>query len=598
VNKEYLFSNLGFLCEPKREISDKRLRTKWNSIPYETGGFKGEMLVSLGSSKANDVFLNPELEGWYKIFVGLYAVNYHTSGLEMKLSSDKAFVKISTSMQREYSEHIVEDVFWKCAKMDGEKIVIGKHLAKDYAFDAMIAWIRLVPMTDEEVQHYHYEKSRTDTKRIYATNDMHCMLCMSDMKTEESWRNVVQEYIDSDVEWLAIETIDHNDGNLIGCDIDEFSFHGVFDKNFQRDIKKYYSDDVMKNIVAYGKEQGFKMCISTRVSFWGAEFPHDEMYFDQKFAADNPGLRCIDRDGEIVDYMSFMYPEVQEYLIERFKKMASFGPDAVQPLFSRGWPYILFEKPFTDLFMKRYGEDARELPLDDERIIELKCEIMTDFVRKLKNAIVEVNPQIELHAKVMFSIYDNLLVGLDLEAWAKEGLVERIVTAERRIREIVPDSIRQDADKSKIDIEKYAAYANSSFEPPVVYHYDAIFEPLEDSKGVLRGPKDNPERIREFVRLEKEYGMTAYIEIMPRILPPDKIKRKALEIYDAGATHIGLWDTYSRSPRKVEWSMWSRIGHMNELKDFSNGEGEFYTAHRLKKIGTKDVRCYHPVWGG
>lgn len=587
MKEEIIFSNPGEICEPRGNISDKRVKGKWCSYRYETAKFSGSMLVSMKTSEAEDVELSPELAGWYRIYVGLYSPAYEQTELEMKLSSEQAFMRLGTAKERGWSEHTVEEVFWRCARLDGEKIVIGKHGSQAYGKTSAVAWIRVEKMTDGEVEEYIADKNRTDTKRLYATNDMHVMLCKYDMSRENAWKNVVQDYADSDVEWLAVESLAQALAKPEDCGIDDFAFGRDIDEAFARQTE-FYSDDVLKEINAYGKERGLKMCVSWRLAMWGGDFPFDRVFFEKDFAKENPQFRCVDRDGDVTEYMSFMYPEVRERAIDEFVRLSHTGCDAVQVLFSRGWPYILFEKPFLDKFSERYGEDARVLPLDDERIVGLKCEIMTEFMRELRS---RMNSDAELHAKVLFSVYDCALVGLDVKTWAKEGIVDRIVSDERRIREILPEEIFENG---RINLEKYTRYANESVEPPIRYDYDSVFAPERDSKGVLRGPKSQRERIEEFVELEK-YGMTVYIEIMPRLMAPDKIKEKALEIYDAGCNHIGLWDTYERVGRKLEWNMWRRIGHKDELADFGN-DGMLRVV-RLTKIGDKNVRNYKSVWG-
>lgn len=591
-----VFSNLGSLCEPKDEISQNRLNDKWCSYSYTTADFKGEMLISLKNSKAPDVSFNPELSGWYKIFVGLYASAYDTSEIALKLSSDKTFEFLGTYMKRDFARYLTEDVFWRCAKMDEESVVIGKPFSEGYEKDSMISWLRFVPMTDAEIEEYLKEKERTDTKCLYTTNDMHGMLCFYDMEREGAWKSVVEEYRDSDTEWLAVESLAHISGEITDCAVEKFSFKRSYDKSFYTKWRSAYSDDTLKEIVSYGKEKGLKMCVSLRVSEWGMNLPYDKIHFEQEFVKNNPHLRCIDRDGDVTEYMSFVYPEVQKYIIDSFIKMAQTGCDAVQLLFSRGWPFVLFEKPFTDKFFELYGEDARLLPLDDERIIELKCNIMTDFVRNLRKALDEAGyKDTELHAKVLFSLYDNKLVGLDLEEWAKEGLINRIVSDERRIREILPSDIMENG---KINLEKYTAYANSSVDEPILYEYDRIFEPMADSKGKLCGPKSNTERIKEFMELENKYGITVYIEIMPRSMSIERMAEKAREIYDAGCNHIGLWDTYSRTRRRAEWNMWRSIGHKDELDEILKAQDSLHTVVRLIELGGKNVRAYMATWGG
>ncbi len=297
--------------------------------------------------------------------------------------------------------------------------------------------------------------------------------------------------------------------------------------------------------------------------------------------------------------MSYMYPEVQAYVIDRLVEAIPTGCDAIQPLFSRGWPLILFEQPFVDLFLERYGEDPRELPLYEERVMALKCEIMTDFLRKLRARIdsVQGKKRVELHVKVINSVFDCKLVGLDVAAWAKEGLVDLIISDCRRVWEYLPKSVFKEQDKNKIDLRKYKEYAENSLEGAVTYFYEAHFPQVTATNGMLMGPENFGERIREFAELEKQYGMKCYIELMPRNLPPEKIKERALEMYQAGCEHIGLWDTYSRVCNKAQWNMWRRIGHKEELAEMDPYDEKLFRAVRLNKLGDKNVRSYKSVWG-
>ena len=598
MKKEIIYSDLGNLCEPSQNISDKRKINKWNSYYYETDKFSGTMLLAPTVSKPDDVILKPKLSGWYKIYVGLYGGYFKRSTVDLKLSSDAAFMHISSCMERRYHEHFVEDVYWKSAEMDGEDLHIAKLVVGETSDDAAIAWVRFVPMNDNEIKNYLYECSRTDTKRIYAANDMHNNLCFYDMGKENAWKSVVQPFINTDVEWLAIENLSYNNGVITDTDENDFSYAHSYHKNYFYGHKNHFSYETLKEIVDYGHKNGIKMCVSQRIAEWGMEYPEDRIFFEQKFAEEHPEYRCIDRDGDITDYLSFAYKEVREHVIDEFVRVAKTGCDAIQPLFTRGWPFVLYEKPFLDKFYERFNTDARLLPLDDERIIKIKCEIMTEFMRELRKRLdTEIkDKRLEIHAKVMFSMYDSLIVGLDLTEWAKEGLVDRIVSDQRRIREILPENIFKE--KGILDMEKYTAFVRSSKNSVIRYDYDEIFPPFKDSNGVLKGPQSQKQRISEFMELERKFGVTVYIEIMPREMNPEEIKRRALEIYDCGCNHIALWDTESRTRRLAEWTMWRRIGHKEELFEMPIGENEQFNTVRLLRLGNKNVRSYKPIWSG
>ena len=598
TQKEIIFSDLGALCNPKTNISNERTFNIWTAYPYETDKISGTMLLAPSNSKPETVVLTPKLLGWYKIFIGLYGGYYRQSTVDLKLTGDGAFQHCSTSFDRRYGDHFVEDVFWRCAEMDGKELFVGKLISEAVSEDAALAWVRFVPMDADEIEMYLQDMNDKDNKRLYATDDIYEHLCFYDLSNHENWKSIVEGYIHSDVEWLAIENLSLlNRASKIP---DEFSFTYSYQKNCFDTLKKQFSYNTLDSLVEYGKSKGIKMCVSLRIAQWGMEYPEDELYFEDQFANEHPEYRCVDRDGDVLDYLSFAFPKVQDYIIEEFVRMAETGCNAVQSLFSRGWPFVLFEEPFVKRFYEKYNEDPCVLPLDDERIIAVKCEIMTDFMRRLRKRLDDVRSdnRVELHAKVLFSVYDNLLVGLDIEQWAKEGLVDLIISDQRRIREVFDETVWQDEAKQTIDINKYTDFARRSKIAPVRYDYDEIFPPFQDSTGKLAGPDSQKQRIKEFMAFEKKYGMKVYIEIMPRQMSCEEIKRRALEIYECGCDHIGLWDTYSRVRRKVEWTMWRRIGHKKELAEMKDGEEELYNVVRVLRLGAKNVRSYKPMWGG
>ena len=81
-------------------------------------------------------------------------------------------------------------------------------------------------------------------------------------------------------------------------------------------------------------------------------------------------------------------------------------------------------------------------------------------------------------------------------------------------------------------------------------------------------------------------------------MPPEEFRDFALELYRYGCERFSLWDTYSRVPNRVQWSMVRRLGHKAELQSFSDGEGEFWRVLPIVTIGGQDVSRYVPSFGG
>ncbi len=597
TRKEQVFQDLGALCQPQHNISDRRELYKWNSVSYETRLYKGTMLSALQHACPEDVAFDPQLDGYYMIFVGL--PKYSGNQVRLRISGEQEWMSISPSSQVGFANHAVEEAFWRVADMTGQSVVIGKHPAGNPR-DAMLAWVRFVPMDEKAVAAWKANKEQKETKRIYATDDMHNHLYSDCPQTINDWRELVKNYEDSDVEWLSLENIFIYDGDCSNGNPDNFAFPRVGDEMVQRLKDSQYTKEMLADMMQYGHQQGLKMCISMRMGAWGIEYPFDQMYFVNKFREAHPELCCVDHDGAPIDALSYAYKEVREYIIDQFVQVGALGCDAVEMMFNRGVPYVLFEQPVVDAFQQEYGMDPRALPLDDPRVNQLHCRIMTNFCRELREALDARygKNKIGLHVRALFSLYDSKYVGVDVAQWAKEGLISTVISYPKRARERLAGDVWQGEPGGLIDLEKYADYIRTSRSAPILHQGDFNFkEPFADSRGVLQGPASQQERVAEFMALE-QYGVRVYFEIMPRFMSPMDYVARAAELYDAGANGISLWDTCCRVPMKGVWSMIRRLGHKDELAGYDSGEGVYFSEHRFLKVGDKDVSRYLPAWGG
>ena len=98
--------------------------------------------------------------------------------------------------------------------------------------------------------------------------------------------------------------------------------------------------------------------------------------------------------------------------------------------------------------------------------------------------------------------------------------------------------------------------------------------------------------------LEREYGVTVFFDLLPRIMMPEELKRRVLDLYHCGAERLSFWDTYSRAPARLCWSMLRRVGHKEELENWDSGEGQWYKIYRILRYDHMDVTRYMPAWGG
>jgi hypothetical protein len=330
------------------------------------------------------------------------------------------------------------------------------------------------------------------------------------------------------------------------------------------------------------------MSISLRMGAWGMGFPYEQCYFDVPFHDEHPELHCIDRNGDNISAMSYAFPEVRKFVIDTLVNSARSGCDAVTLISHRGIPYVLFEKRVADRYFELYGEYPFDLPLDNRRLNAIHCEVMTEFFRELRDALDREygKDKIRVQLRTLYSPSDSLLIGIDTERLAAEGLVNDIIVYPQSFKELwkadgvlVLDEARNE---HRIDLQKYNEYMKWEKEP--LLH-------------IFPDNADFAKEVKNWLPLEEKYGVKLYFEIMPRLMPAEEFKARAAELYSLGAERISLWDTYDRVTYNDTRAILSRLGHKDEIASLSP-DGIEKRIRKVLTIGNMNVGKYRPYWGG
>ena len=600
--KEVLYSDLPALAEDPAQFSTVRVLDKWEAVPYKTAKCSGTMLYAAPAVTPDDLTLHLNLTGWYKIYLCLAtSKELGRNRFLFRLTKDAASAQV-------WAEPGIglQEVYWRSTDLTDQDLHISLF-SPVRPLPSELVWLRFVPMEEEEVAAFQADQSRTDTKRIYATHDMHGQLYHYDPKNPDEWRCLVENYRDSDVQSLSMENLFIFDGEAATGDANTLAYTRDGDFNVQKSLKHQFTYEMLEDLIDYGhRELGIEMILSLRMAAWGIEFPYDQMYFDNTFLRKHLDLRCVDRMGHPVEAASYTYPETRQYILDQFSDMAATSCDGVEMIFNRVTALVLFEQPFLDRFAAKYPSiDPRELPAADHRIYTIRCEIMTEFVTALRERLdreraARGQKRIQLIVRGHATLHNNKLLGLDLEDWAKRGLIDKVVVYPMLIDEDLSGDIWQDEAHTKIDLAKYEAFAYESersvirrrgdFEYP---HVDIL--PAYDGEG---DPATDEERIAQWASLTEQYGVPVYHDILPRHMTTAEYQRRATDLYQRGAEYLSLWDTYNRVPMRAQWTMAGRLGHKEELAGFADGAGELFTRHRLLSVGGQNVSMYHPAWGG
>jgi hypothetical protein len=196
--------------------------------------------------------------------------------------------------------------------------------------------------------------------------------------------------------------------------------------------------------------------------------------------------------------------------------------------------------------------------------------------------------------KITAQVHRNLrgcrFVGLDLPTWAKEGLVDTVVTYPLEHYEDLPEEVWEDGAHTRVNVAAYTAMMDRGFEG----YYDAGCGPLGVKDYDI--PFDDEAQTRELVEVFRDSPVKLYVHIMPRHLQPAEAVARAEKLYALGVDGIGLWDTECRAGRFRWWTASSRLGHKGELDRIPTEEGVLYRTHRLLTVGKDRIDRFPPHW--
>ena len=71
MKKEILFTDLSECVIDQTSLTTGAEYEKWLILPYETGSFKGKMLVFTDNFQPKKAEISLQATGWYKIYLGL-----------------------------------------------------------------------------------------------------------------------------------------------------------------------------------------------------------------------------------------------------------------------------------------------------------------------------------------------------------------------------------------------------------------------------------------------------------------------------------------------------------------------------------------------
>lgn len=512
-------------CRPASALAREWNHGTWRLLSYATDSFNGNLLLATEDSRAPEVTYPLRQEGWYEIYIGLYRKPFTgPKQVRVRLTRHMAY---TTLMGREgakdHQEHWIDEIFWKAADLTGQEIVF-KQITEPTVEHAWVAFIKLVPLSDREVKALKKDRRRSDTKRLFVHNDAGVI---NRAGTEQEIRDALEPLRHSDVSRIYWEGGTGDRAKRFSKIARDHSleltkplrgrpfFTNPYSRWWAESWLAYHRTgvDPFKTAAEYAQQLGIEFHAAYRPG--GFIYPPPSPPLPGlSFYEQHPEFVCLARNGTPMPRISYAFPETRRYVLSLFREMATDYPiDGVAVLYNRRPPLVAYEAPVVQGFEKKYGIDPRKLPETDPRWLKHRAQVLTQFMRELRNELDQVGREMKRTKRLEITAVvsrgeENLLNGMDLATWIREGVVDMIIPYSSAVR--------------------LGAY-----------------EPMWE----------NPEDVNWFVSLVKGTRTRLALNLLPRDLTAEEYYQKAHTLYQAGVENLFFWDGTHRV-RKV-----LRLGH-------------------------------------
>lgn len=413
-------------AEPTSQLAAAPTLGKWRLIDWESPRAAGKLLWAYREGAA-PLSLTLGVQGWYAISLGLWCPPQGQSRIRVRLSGEDAWDELYV---REPCRWLpeggcrFEEHFWRLADLSGRNLEIAAT-----AFCSGLGFVRLIPLNEEQA------RRAQSPERIpwLWTNDGRGTF----IEDKDPPSRAVTDNLDAfagtdftDMSWsiFAADVVNYNSAFARRFDFSSQPTWRETDVAMSRNIGRLLAagEDANALAIAYGAQKKIHVWLGQRMQLFTLEAPKDIVLSD--FFATRRDLACRTRDGRPMAQMSFAFPEVRRHLIDILVELARYCPFGLHLQFNRGVPCSHFEKPVLEAFAQRWGGDMRAYGVLDERVVMLRGQYITIFLRELRERLCQLGlGHSAIGVNCMQTKALNEEFGMDIVTWAREGLVTHLM---------------------------------------------------------------------------------------------------------------------------------------------------------------------------
>ena len=436
-------------CRPGSALSDSAAHAAWRVIDYRCDQLAGNAIVAGDETEAPQVAVPLGAAGWHAISVGAWRpkgwyLYDSVPELLVRLFGDETFTIVRLPMRPRPEDPVsgwhdwtggeeLSECFWKIADLSGRDLEVGQPSWLETAREgtairrcspASLAYVKLVPLTDAEVQAVQTDSA--PSLPLYGHNDV--MLTRS--RSPEELRRHLEPFADSDFTRIYWEgamgdlaqyfRTRNRTPEAPGRD----DFFNAFGRDEAASWRHWRAlgEDPMQVAAEACHGHGLEFHVCHRLGGFRLPPVHDFWDHGDSLYRLHPEWHGRDIDGNPTPRLSFAFPEVRRHVIDTFGEMASYGVDGVCLLFNRRHPLVEYEQPVLDGYRAQQERDPRELAANDPTWLSYRASVLTRFIQELRETLA-----LPITAIVMSDEQENLANGLEPRAWVEGGLVDTLV---------------------------------------------------------------------------------------------------------------------------------------------------------------------------
>ncbi len=413
----------------------------WQIMDYETTSFSGTLVMASPNARVPPLRIPLPLTGRYDLFIGMHI--HMCDGLRLKLDGDRCFDRLRYDSAEADGHQGFQEVRWRTVELDGRGTLT---LAMDSDTRVSVGYVvarRAGPPRAAHPSRY----------QVHVTDDGDKMLGgePGDI-ADATWQVDHAARQGADILSLGIDLygMAKYTTGLDSHRIDTAPILG--DQHPYARTPRYYGNlarfqrdgtCVPRHYFEAAHRLGMQTFGYHRMAHIGAPCPYQAGR--SRFYVKHPEWRCIDIDGRPVNRLSYAYPEVRKTFTDLLAEVVRLGAGGVNNVYVRGLPAVLYEEPVRRRFLEKHNREPLTLPENHPDAQAVRAEFVTEYMRGQRAALDKTaGRRVTIMATVPANGAICAFYGLDLAAWASEGLVDILCPYEFGMLDAGPEPLNMD----------------------------------------------------------------------------------------------------------------------------------------------------------